>query len=75
MTSNRPPGSTDDAEKDLTAPCDVASTGAECNSVTTQRAVPATANTANTFLTNALPFTLYRVPIPVRHRISRRSRP
>ena len=55
MTSNRPPGSTDVAEKDLTALCDVASTGAEGNSPTTQRAAPATANTANAFLANALP--------------------
>ena len=59
MTSKRPPGSDDDAEKDLTAPCDVASTGAECNNPATQRAIPATANTANAFLTNAfLPFAL-----------------
>ena len=59
MTSNRPPGSTDVAEKDLTAPCEVAPAGADCNSPTTQRAAPTTANTAKAFQANALsPFAL-----------------
>ena len=55
VTSSRPPGSTDDAEKDLTALCEVASTGAGCNSPTSHRADTATANNANAFVTIALP--------------------
>ena len=63
VTSNRPPGRTYDAEKDRTARCDVASTGAGCTSPINHRADAATANSANAFVTSALSL----LPAPALH--------
>ena len=58
VTSNAPPGSVHGAEKDRTALCDVASTGAECNRPATPTTATATANNANAFLIKLAPYSL-----------------